>query len=69
MKTRGVGVRDAAGPVQYVSTYGPPCSSCECHDHTNENRQSQLLMGEGHVVFHASFFFLFLFLEPVIIHK
>ena len=50
---RKLGVREAPG--LYISTYGPHCSSCECHDHTNYLRQSQLLMGTGHVVFHALF--------------
>lgn len=43
----------------YISTYGPPCSSCECHDHTNYRRQSHLLTGIWHVVFKGFFFSLF----------
>lgn len=43
------------GPGLYISTYVPPCSSCEYHDHTNYLRQSQLLVGTGHTVFHALF--------------
>lgn len=39
----------------YVITHRPPCSSCECHHHTNYFRQSKLLMGTRHVVFHALF--------------
>lgn len=50
----------------YISTYGPPCSSCECHDHTNYRRQSHLLMGIWHVVFRG---FFFLFSDCVIIHR
>lgn len=49
------GVRRAAG--MYVITHRLPCSSCECHHHhhTNYFRQSKLLMGTRHVVFHALF--------------